>query len=308
MSMAPDETERRPVPPWERVSFLSADQIRSHPRFQDAHDCFVDELLSLYGDDRRLLRSLVEYVRAVSFMMIVCLDATYDPDDPSSHVTLAQLHTVLAPMGITDKRRIANIVTGLELDGFLNSRTVAARPPRAYPATDRKDACGRPRMACGLSRAAGAAVPGSSGLQGGDGARSGHQLAYRKVSLSTVGFAQKIVGANPAIGFFLSHDVGIRVLMVLMSMVRGKIPPRAPFGFYTVAAERAGVSRTHVRNLMHKAAELGLVVLPVPSRRFLEVLPPLQEAVTRWIADSLSGVDLVCRLAEMGPARRDGEF
>jgi hypothetical protein len=72
-----------------------------------------------------------------------------------------------------------------------------------------------------------------------------------------------------------------------------------------VAAERASVSRTHVRNLMLTAAELGLVVLPAPPRRFLEVLPPLQEAVTRWIADSLSGVDLVCRLAKIEPARRD---
>ena len=97
---------------------------------------------------------------------------------------------------------------------------------------------------------------------------------------------------------FLSHDVGIRVLMVLMAMVRGRTPPRTPFGFYTTTAKRAGVSRTHVRNLMRAAAGRGLVTLPGPSGRFVEVLPPLPETGTRWIADSLSGVDLVCSVAK----------
>ncbi len=122
----------------------------------------------------------------------------------------------------------------------------------------------------------------------------------------TLSFAEKIVSGNPAIGFFLSRDVGIRVLMVLMATVRGATPARTTSGFYMTAAARAGVSRTHVRNLMHAAAELGLVALPTPSRRFVEVLPPLQEAVTQWIADSLSGVDLVCRLAQVELAGRDG--
>ena len=69
------------VPPWERVSFRSADDIRRHPRFREAQDCFVDEMIGLYGENHRLIRSLLEYVRAVTFMVVVCLDAVYVADD-----------------------------------------------------------------------------------------------------------------------------------------------------------------------------------------------------------------------------------
>jgi hypothetical protein len=297
MTISSEQVEGRSVPPWERVNFLASDMIRNHARFQEAYDCFVDELLALYGDDRRLIRGLVEYVRAVTFMIIVCLDAARDPNDPSTDVTLARLRTALAPMGITDGRRIAELVNGLELDGFLTRElSLADRRTHILRPTEKMLAADREWLATFHAPLA-VLYPDEPAYQAAMARDPAYQVAYRRISLSTVGFAEKIISSNPPIAFFLSHDVGIRVLMVMMAMVRGKIPPRAPRGSYTIAAARAGVSRTHVRNLMRAAADLGLVTLPSPSARHLELLPPLQEAVTRWIADSLSGVDLVCTLA-----------
>lgn len=306
MSLPPSEANRLSVPPWERVGFLSADDIRGHPRFQEAYDCFVDELLSLYGDDHRLVRGLVEYVRAVSFMVIVCHDAIYDPDDPSTYVTLKHLHAALAPMGITDRRRVTDLVTGWELDGFL-TREPSPRDRRAliFRPTEKMLAADREWLAAFHAPLA-LLYPNEPTYAAAMARDPVHQAAYRRMSMSTIGFAERIVSGNPAIALFLAHDAGIRILMVLMSMVRGKTPPRAPFGFYTAAAERSSVSRTHVRNLMRAAAERGLVTLPSTSGRFLEVLPPLQEAVTQWIADSLSGVDLVCSLAKADLGEREG--
>ncbi|MBR1216618.1 hypothetical protein JQ557_01345 [Bradyrhizobium sp. U87765 SZCCT0131] len=271
--------------------------LRKHPRFQEAHDGLVDGLLALYGDDRRLIRGLVEYVRAVSFMVIICLDAMHEPDDPSTHVTLARLRTALVPMGITDGRRIVDLVNGLELDGFL-TREVSPADRRAHilRPTEKMLAADREWLATFHAPLA-ALYPDEPAYRAAMAHDPAYQTAYRRMSMSTIGFAAKIMSSNPAIGFFLSHDVGIRVLMVLMAMVRGKTPPRTASGFYTAAAERAGVSRTHVHNLMHAAADQGLVTLPGPEGRFVEVLPPLQESVARWIADSLSGIDLVCTLA-----------
>lgn len=287
-----------PVPIWEQVDFLSADEIRNHPRFQAAQACFVDALVSLYGDDHRLIRSLFEFVRAVSFMMIVCLDALYDPDDPSSYVTLARLRTALEGMGITDGRRVADLVNGFEQDGFL-TREVSPTDRRAYilRPTDKMLAVDREWLAAFHAPLA-LLYPEEPAYQAAMAREPAHQAAYRKVSLSTIGFAHKIMSNNPEIGLFLGYDLGIRVLMVLMATVRGKTPPRAPHGFYTIAAERAGVSRTHVRNLMRAAADLGLVTLPRPSARYVEVLPKLEEVVAQWTADSLSGVDLVCNVAK----------
>lgn len=304
MSVASVDVGQPVIPPWERISFRSADEIRRHPRFQDAQDCFVDEMIGLYGGDRRLIRGLLEFVRAVSFMVIVCLDAVRDADDPSTDVTMARLRSSLALMGITDARRIADLVDGMELDGFL-TREISPSDGRAHVlrCTEKMLAADREWLAVFHAPLA-LTYPDDAGYQAAMAHDPAYQAAYRRVSLSTLSFAEKIVGGNPAIGFFLSHDVGIRVLMVLMATVRGVTPARTTAGFYTTAAKRSGVSRTHVRNLMHAAAEQDLVALPTPSRRFLEVLPPLQEAVTRWIADSLSGVDLVCRLAKTDLAGR----
>lgn len=298
MKVSSEHAQRGAAPPWERVSFLTSDTIRNHARFQEAHDCFVDELLALYGGDRRLIRGLVEYVRAVTFMIIICLDAVRDPDDPATDVTLARLRAALAPMGITDGRRIAELVNGFELDGFLtrevsptDRRAHVLRPTEKMLATDRE-------WLATFHAPLALLYPDEPAYQAAMARDPAYQVAYRRVSLSTIGFAERIISSNPPIGFFLSHDVGIRVLMVLVAAVRGKTPPRAPRGIYTAAAERAGVSRTHVRNLMRVAADQGLLTMPNSSARHIELLPPLQEAVTRWIADSLSGVDLVCTLAK----------
>lgn len=303
MSVSSVDAGQPTLPPWERVRFRSADDIRRHPGFQEAHDCFVDEMIGLYGDNHRLIRGLLEYVRAVTFMVVVCLDAVYDAADASSHVTMARLRNSLAQMGITDGRRIADLVDSMELDGFLTRETSPSdgrahilRPTEKMLATDRE-------WLAVFHAPLAVLYPDDAGYRAAMAHDPAYQAAYRRVSLSTLSFADKIVSGNPAIGFFLSRDVGIRVLMVLMATVRGVTPARTTSGFYTAAAERTGVSRTHVRNLMHAAAELGLVELPTPSRRFLEVLPPLQEAVTRWIADSLSGVDLVCSLAKVELAK-----
>jgi DNA-binding MarR family transcriptional regulator len=310
MSPCPEKLDPT-IPPWERVSFRSAAEIRRHPRFPEAEHCFVDQMIALYGDDRRLIRGLLEFQSAVSFMVIVCLDALRDPGDPATDVTMARLREALAQMGITDARRIADLVEGMELDGFL-TREISPSDRRAHilRATGKMLAADREWLAVFHAPLA-LMYPDDTGYRAAMAHDSIYQAAYRRMSLSTLGFAAKIVGDNPVIGFFLSRDVGIRVLMVLMASVRGATPARTSSGFYTAAAERSGVSRTHVRNLMLAAAELGLVELPTPSRPFLEVLPPLQEAVTRWIADSLAGVDLVCRLAEAdlaaAPADRRAE-
>jgi hypothetical protein len=302
--MSPEVLDQT-IPPWERISFRSADDIRRHPRFAEAQDCFVDEMIALYGGDRRLIRGLLHFESAVTFMVIVCLDALHDPNDPSTDVTMARLRNSLAQMGIADARRIADLVEGMELDGFL-TREVSPSDRRAHNlrATEKMLAADREWLAVFHAPLA-LLYPDDTFYQAAMAQDAVYQAAYRRMSLSTLGFAAKIVGDNPVIGFFLSHDVGIRVLMVLMATVRGATPARTTSGFYTAAGERSGVSRTHVRNLMRKAADLDLVALPTPSNPFLEVLPPLQEAVTRWIADSLSGVDLVCRLAEADLARGD---
>lgn len=284
-------------PRWEDVKFRSPSEIRSHPSFQEAHDCLVDGLLSLYANNRVLLRGLTEFVRAVSFMVIVCLDALADTEDPESWVTLSRLRGSLKTMGIDDARRISNIVNGLELDGYL-TREISAVDRRTYilKPTEKMLAADRDWLAVFHAPLA-LLYPEEPAFKAALALDPVYQAAYRRISLSTLGLANKISQSNPIIGFFLGHNVGIRVLMALASMVRGRPDQRTLPGFYTAAADRAGVSRTHVSNLMQESADRGYVALSTPAGQYVEMLPLLQHALAQWISDSLSGVDFVSSLA-----------
>ena len=61
--------------------------------------------------------------------------------------------------------------------------------------------------------------------------------------------------------------------------------------------DRFGVSRTHVRNLLLEAEQMGLVRLSKGRNRSVEMRPQLVQAFDRFIADGMSGHDLCYRLA-----------
>jgi plasmid maintenance system antidote protein VapI len=123
------------------------------------------------------------------------------------------------------------------------------------------------------------------------------QKAFRLISIGELGRAGRLIANNPAIDFFLRRDVGIRVLMVLMQEVRGQKDRRTPSGFYSAAARRCHVSRNHVRNLLEEAEAMGLVSLSDVRGRYVEVLPALDQAVDRWVAEALEGMDRSTKLA-----------
>ena len=282
---------------WGHVDFRSHAQIRQHPRFREAEHALIDGLASLYGDDPRLVRNLTEFVPAVVFMVIVCLDAAYEAGQSETFVTLARLRSTLKAMGITHERRIADIVKSLELDGFLtrdvlpnNRRTHLLRPTEKMLATDRD-------WLAVFHAPLAILYPADRAFQAAMARDPTYQQAYRRVSLSTLSFADKITRENPVISFFLGFNAGIRVLVVLAAAVRDKTPLRTEPGFYTAAARRAGVSRTHVGNVIRQAADQDLVALSQPAGLFVEMKPVLAGALSQWISDSLSGVDLVARLA-----------
>jgi DNA-binding FadR family transcriptional regulator len=66
---------------------------------------------------------------------------------------------------------------------------------------------------------------------------------------------------------------------------------------YSDLGSRFGVSRTHVRELLEEAEQMGLVRLTKGSGRSVELLPPLLQAFDRFIADAMSGFDLCYQLA-----------
>ena len=66
---------------------------------------------------------------------------------------------------------------------------------------------------------------------------------------------------------------------------------------YTDIGARFGVSRTHVRTLLQDAEQAGLVALTGQGGRFVELKPAILRAFDRFIADGMSGHDLLYRIA-----------
>jgi hypothetical protein len=275
--------------------FHTAESLRAHPRFQAAVACLVDEIAALYMKDRRL-RGLIEYDRAVCFMLIVCLDAAQRMDQPESWLTLARLESILPVTRIEGGRRITELVATMRRDGFL--RGVPAphdRRVRLLMATEKMLAADREWLAA--FHAPLALLFGDEGYGRAVRQDPAYQHAYRIASLKTLPLADRIVGGNPAMDYFIRENVGTRVLMVLMQIARDDPQLHAGPGFFSLAASRSAVSRTHVRNLMRGAAARGLVELSAHPGDYVAVLPSLLDGLERWVAESLAGVDMVYQLA-----------
>ena len=65
---------------------------------------------------------------------------------------------------------------------------------------------------------------------------------------------------------------------------------------YADIGNRFGVSRTHVRSLLEDAAQQGDVTLSGRGGRLVELNPPLLESFDRFVADAMSGHDMIYKL------------
>jgi DNA-binding FadR family transcriptional regulator len=92
----------------------------------------------------------------------------------------------------------------------------------------------------------------------------------------------------------MNRDAGVLVLIKLiqMSNVEG-----AKGLSYSDIGARFGVSRTHVRTLLEDAAQHGDVSLSGRGGHLVELTPSMLLAFDRFIADSMSGHDMLYQLA-----------
>lgn len=278
------------------VDHITVDEVRGHPRFEDAKAALIDGLAGLYLEDWRL-RGLIEYERRATFMLIVSLDALRDPRDGLGGVPMHVLNNVLPTMGISPGRRIFDLAAKLRNEGLLegipaphDGRVRLLRGTKRGMVADcewirvfhqpltilRPEVDYRPALAHDLA----------------------YQRAFRQAGLGMLDIANEIMNANPPIGYFVKETVGFRVLMMLMQSIRGGTDGRSPAGFYSHAAKRGGMSRTHVKNVLTKAAEQGYVAFSERPGDYVEVHPAMIEAFDRWTAESLSSIDRVRAYAE----------
>jgi hypothetical protein len=273
-------------------SHHSSQDILVHPRFPAARGAFVDAVLALHEGDQFRSRLLSEAMRQVTFNMIVSMHLRHDVTDRSTWPTLRQLKDEISRFGLASPRRIDALVARLarfgyieshpsELDGRIRILTPTAKmmaldrewlfyhhvplhvmfPKPGYPEPIARDAA--------------------------------FQRVHRLIALEFSAEGSDIMAGNPAVMRFMNRDSGVLILIKLIQMQAagdGKGVTYQDIGL------RFGVSRTHVRLLMEEAAQHGDVSLSGRTRRLVELHPSLLQAFDRFLAEAMSGHDLLYKL------------
>jgi DNA-binding MarR family transcriptional regulator len=274
----------------------SPDDILAHPRFAEARTAFVEAVLELYEGDAFLNRLLLEAARQITFNMIVSLYFRYDEADRATWPTMRALKQQMTAFGLSSPRRIEDLVARLVQSGYLETQ-ISQRDGRVRILTptakmialdqDWLTALYRPLQVMFPD-------PGYSEVIERDPA---FQRAQRLVALGFSAHGSDILAGNPDIMLFMNRDAGMTILTKLVQMLDAAGGNAVEKLSYTEIGARFGVSRTHVRSLLQDAEQAGLVALSGQGGRLVELKPAILRAFDRFIADSMSGHDLLHRIA-----------
>jgi DNA-binding MarR family transcriptional regulator len=272
--------------------FHSSEEILAHPRFPFARDEFVKAILALYEHKPFLNRLLLEASRTVLVSIIMCLHARYDEADRATWPTADSM----AEHQLASASRVHDLVTRFVKAGYLEQRPaprdrrVRILAPTAKMIAQDQDFLVSHHLPLQILFP----DPGYAPIMTRDVA---FQLKQRLVSRDLFALGAKILADNPIVMLFQGRDAGVMILIKMMATGGGQGGAEPLKISYSDLGGRFGVSRTHVRELLEEAEELGLVRLTKGGGRFVELLPQLLQAFDRFVADAMSGFDLCYQLA-----------
>lgn len=276
-------------------AYRSVDDILSHPRFPIAREAFVEAILALYDNDPAANR-LVEAGRGVLFIVIVCLHARYDEADRATWPTLRLLTQSMMLHNVSSPRRIHSLVAQFIDTGYMEARLsprdrrVRILVPTAKLLEHDQDWL----VAQYLPLQILFPKPGYMRIMRRDPL---FQRAQRLVASGFFALGAKIMAGNPIVMQFMQREAGMTILMKLMQLVGRKGGAAREELLYSDIGKRLGVSRTHVRKVLQEAKSGGLVRLTKKGGRSVEVASALVQAFDRFVADAMSGHDLIYKLA-----------
>lgn len=270
----------------------TAEEILAHRRFPAARAAFVDAVLALHEGDQFRSRLLSEAMRQVTFNTIVSLHLRHDVTDRSTWPTLRRLKDEIRRFGLASPRRIDALVARLGRFGYVEShpseqdgRIRILTPTAKMMALDREWLFYHHVPLHVMFP-----KPGYPELIARDAA---FQRVHRLVALDFSAKGADIMAGNPVMMRFMNRDSGVLILIKLIQMQAASDGKGVT---YQDIGLRFGVSRTHVRLLMEEAAQHGDVSLSGRTRRLVELHPSLLQAFDRFLAEAMSGHDLLYKL------------
>jgi hypothetical protein len=273
----------------------SAEAILAHPAFRDALAVYFERFDRLYRYNPFLNKLVTEATRSLVFFTLLVLDAGYDVSDRTTWPTLANVHRAMTALSLGSARHIDHLIQRLAQVGFIETQpsTVDRRVRLLRPA--------KPMIDHDLDWIATHYAP-LAHLFGADRYRlpinrdRAFQVVQRRVASAALEQLSSPLVHNPIILFFTQHD---SAFLILVGLIRSALKAGSDVAVvpYAELARRYAISRTHIRRLLDEASERGWLAMEGRHRRAITLLPPLWDAIERFVAEGMANHDLTCALA-----------
>jgi hypothetical protein len=266
--------------------------IVGHPRFAEARKLYLDRFLAMYGDDPFLVRLLIESGRFLVYILAVVLDAAQDPAERDTWFTVGRLKQHIASMGLASGRQVDHLVARLRAVGFMDSLVSEQdRRVRILKPTEKMLAHDRDWLATHYAPLTVLYPQHDYGLVMRRDPQ--FQVVHRRTAVAFMQLGFKFLMSVPDMMLFFDRAAGHMVLAALLQAAMAKPDELYTAVPYTDVGDRFGVSRTHVRQLLVAAQEIGLVNLPARGGHRVEILPRLWSSYDRSIAGGMLLHDLI---------------
>jgi hypothetical protein len=277
----------------ERTPHVSQQELLADPRFPQARTVFLDRFLAVYGQDRFLIRLLIETGRFAVFLSTLILDAAHDPARRETWFTVGRLKRQIASLGLgTSERQVDYLIARLRAVGFLEmlrsdeDRRVHILKPSATMLAHHRD-----WLAVHYAPLTVLCPHNDYGpIMRGDPA---FQVVYCRASLAFYPLGMKVLLSEPDMMLFFDRAGGRMVLAALLQAASADPDHLHAAVSYAELGDRFGVSRTHVRQLLMAAERQGLVKLQARGGHRVEIQPRLWASYDRAIAGGMFLRDLV---------------
>lgn len=275
-------------------AILTPAEILGHPRFPVGRTAFVDGVIALHEGDAFHSRLLVEAMRQVTFNLIISLHLNHDPADRATWPTLRRLKDELKTFGLSSERRVDALVNRFVHLGYVE-QLPSEQDGRVRILTPTPKMMSIDREWLVYHYAPLEVMFPERGYREPVGRDVVFQRAHRLVALEFSAKGAEIMASHPQVMRFMNRDAGMLVLIKLVQMHTSATDGAKGLSYADIG-KRFGVSRTHVRSLLEDAAQAGDVTLSGRGGTLVELNPPLLQSFDRFVADAMSGHDMIYKM------------